>query len=169
MLSWLNKIKPFLDAYHAPYNRKHRYWTGLLLLVHCALSLTFALNALGSDSVNLIAITSVTACLIAWLRWKIYVKLFFHSQLVHTFSSYLLCQGYQWQSGWPCLAYTFVGIALTTLVCIVVFHIYIQLKATAIWKSILGKLGLFVRSDDAVANNIISVSYTHLRAHETLR
>ena len=77
MLSWLNKIKPFLDAYHAPYNRNHRYWTGLLLLVHCALSLTFALNALGSDSVNLIAITSVTACLIAWLRWKIYVKLFF--------------------------------------------------------------------------------------------
>ena len=83
------------------------------------------------------------------------LSFFFHSQLVHTFSSYLLCQGYQWQSGWPCLAYTSVGIALTTLVCIVVFHIYIQLKATAIWKSILGKLGLFVRSDDAVANNII--------------
>ena len=32
ILSWLNKIKPFMDAYHAPYRKHTRYWTGLLLL-----------------------------------------------------------------------------------------------------------------------------------------
>ena len=26
-----------MDAYHAPYNRKHRYWTGLMLLTRCVL------------------------------------------------------------------------------------------------------------------------------------
>ena len=28
--SWINKLKPFLDAYHAPYKKESRYWTGLL-------------------------------------------------------------------------------------------------------------------------------------------
>ena len=31
-LSWINKIKPFMNAYHAPYKKDTRYLTGLLLL-----------------------------------------------------------------------------------------------------------------------------------------
>ena len=31
-----------LDAYHAPYNKKHRYWTGLGLLTRCVLFTIFA-------------------------------------------------------------------------------------------------------------------------------
>ena len=33
-----------MDAYHAPYNRRHRYWTGLMLLTRCVLFLAFATN-----------------------------------------------------------------------------------------------------------------------------
>ena len=33
-----------MDAYHAPYNRKHRYWTGLMLLTRCVLFLAFVTN-----------------------------------------------------------------------------------------------------------------------------
>ena len=31
-----------LDAYHAPYQRRHHYWTGLMLLTRCGLFLAFA-------------------------------------------------------------------------------------------------------------------------------
>ena len=31
-----------LDAYHAPYQRRHRYWTGIMLLTRCGLFLAFA-------------------------------------------------------------------------------------------------------------------------------
>ena len=31
-----------MDAYHAPYNNRHRYWTGLMLLSRCVLFLAFA-------------------------------------------------------------------------------------------------------------------------------
>ena len=31
-----------LDAYHAPYNKRHRYWTGLMLLIRCVLFLAFS-------------------------------------------------------------------------------------------------------------------------------
>ena len=47
-----------LDSYHAPYKLKHRYWTGLLLLLRCALFLIFAFNVTGDDSINLLAISS---------------------------------------------------------------------------------------------------------------
>ena len=49
-----------LDAYHAPYKPKHRYWTGLLLLVRCALFLILAFNISGNESVNLLVISSAT-------------------------------------------------------------------------------------------------------------
>ena len=46
LLSWVKnpRLKAFLDTYHAPYKPKHRYWTGLLLLVRCSLFLFFAYN-----------------------------------------------------------------------------------------------------------------------------
>ena len=46
LLCWVRspKVKAVLDTYHAPYKLKHWYWTGLLLLLHCALFLVFAFN-----------------------------------------------------------------------------------------------------------------------------
>ena len=53
-------VKPFLDAYHAPSTNKHRYWTGLMLL----LRLVLFLNALGDPSVNLLAVGSTCAAIL---------------------------------------------------------------------------------------------------------
>ena len=38
-LRWLRSTAfiSIMDAYHAPFNRRHRYWTGLLLLIRCIL------------------------------------------------------------------------------------------------------------------------------------
>ena len=49
LLSWVKSpnLNAILDAYHAPYKPKHRYWTGLLLLVRCSLFLVFAFNISG--------------------------------------------------------------------------------------------------------------------------
>ena len=65
ILSWLNKLKPFMDAYHAPYKKHTRYWTGLLLLSRLGLFLTFAINANGSESINILAASSVSLALLA--------------------------------------------------------------------------------------------------------
>ena len=58
-LLWVrsNKLRHFLEPYHAPYKFKHRYWTGLLLFVRVALYLIFALNVSGDPRINLLAIT----------------------------------------------------------------------------------------------------------------
>ena len=50
------KLRLFLEPYHAPYTFKHRYWTGLLLLVRVVLYITSAVNIDNDPRVNLLAI-----------------------------------------------------------------------------------------------------------------
>ena len=53
---WNQKLSSFIGVYHAPYNSKHRYWTGLLLLLRVILYLVSALNSSGNPQVPLLAI-----------------------------------------------------------------------------------------------------------------
>ncbi len=65
LLKWIGhpKLHHFIEPYHAPYVFKHRYWTGLLLLVRVVLYLVFALNKSGDPRVNLVTISVVSCCL----------------------------------------------------------------------------------------------------------
>ena len=49
------KIRSFMEAYTAPYNYRHRYWTGLLLFARVLLYLTSASNVQDDPQVPLIA------------------------------------------------------------------------------------------------------------------
>ena len=53
-LCFNDKLILFLEPYHAPYNFKHRYWTGLLLIVRVILYLASALNFSRSPSIDLL-------------------------------------------------------------------------------------------------------------------
>ena len=66
LFSWVNRLKPFIDAYHAPYRAKHRYWPGLLLVIRFVLLLVFAFNPQQDPSVNLLAIIIGTGVLLVW-------------------------------------------------------------------------------------------------------
>ena len=66
-LFWVNKLKPIFDAYTGPYKAKHRYWTGLLLLVRILLFLLFSVNDILGYSTNLFSIIVTVACIFAYL------------------------------------------------------------------------------------------------------
>ena len=66
-LSWVHRLKPLFDAYTAPYKAKHRYWTGLLLLVRVALFLCFSVNHLGDPTMNLLFSTVMLLCMFMYL------------------------------------------------------------------------------------------------------
>ena len=59
-----NKIQPFMEAYHAPYKDKHRYWTGLLLLVRVLLYLISAGNLSSDPQLQLVSVVLVIGCLL---------------------------------------------------------------------------------------------------------
>ena len=66
-LFWVNRLKPLFDAYTGPYKDKHRYWTGLLLLMRIVLFCIFSANTTGDPAINLLVIIIVIDCLFVYL------------------------------------------------------------------------------------------------------
>ena len=74
VLSWINMLKPFMDAYYGPYKKNARHWIGLFLLARCSLILTFTFDTgLGDQNLNLLIVTSVTAIL-SIIKGQVYEK-----------------------------------------------------------------------------------------------
>ena len=144
ILFWMNsaRIKIFLDTYHAPHNIKHRYWPGLLLLVRCALFIVFASNPSGDPSINLLCITLASLGLAVFTRS---INIYSKGPLDILEGSFILNLGilagasyYVRLSGGnqEVVTYLSIGIVLTEFVGIVIYHVIIQLKDTAVVKCI---------------------------------
>ena len=67
ILFWVGKLLPLFDAYTGPYKIKHRYWTGLLLLLRVGVFLVFSLNTRGDPTINLLIITALVICMFSYL------------------------------------------------------------------------------------------------------
>ena len=68
VFSWVETLKPILDAYIGPYKDKYRFWTGLLLFLRCISFTVFELNVLGAPGVNLLAIAVACMCILPLIR-----------------------------------------------------------------------------------------------------
>ena len=149
IISWINspKVKPFLDAYHAPYTDKHRYWTGLMLMVRFVLFLISAVNALGDPSVNLLAIASTTAAILTlttlssriyktWNLGLLETSFILNLTILAVATLYIRLTGGN-QNAATC---TSVGIAFTIFVGIIIYHSVQQAKDTRWMKKIFSKL-----------------------------
>ena len=132
VLFWVKKLKPLFDAYTGPYKDRHRYWTGLLLLVRIVLFLIFSLNTRGSSDINLLAIIITVLSLLVYLAivggvYKtLYLNIIEYSFFLNLgiLASATLYNG----QGQIALAYTSVSIGFGAFIIIVVFHILTRLK-----------------------------------------
>ena len=131
VFSWVNKLKPLFDAYTGPYQDKHRFWTGFLLLVRNVLLLVFAFNTLGDPSLNLLVITlaSLSLTVLFGVFYPVYKMRYCN---ILEFSFYLnlgtvsvatlyvrATNGNQ-----AAVIYTSTSVALSTFVGTVLFHVY---------------------------------------------
>ena len=79
LFSWVNsaRLKPFMDSYHAPYKPKHRYWSGLLLVLRFVFLLVFDTSPQQNKAnPNLLSILVGTGALQmwAWVSGGVYEK-----------------------------------------------------------------------------------------------
>ena len=139
LLSWLNKIKPILDVHYAPFKQKTRYWIGLTLLTRLALLLTIAINAVSSDSVNILVIASVTAGLLC-IKGRVYVHKYndilessfiLNLCVLSVATLYLKDKNIESQIA---LLSASVGISFVIFIGILLFHIYLLFKSINILK-----------------------------------
>ena len=138
-LSWLNKIKPFLDVYYAPFKQEARYWIGLSLLSRSALLLAIAINTVGSDSVNLLVITSVTAGLLS-IKGRVYEQRYndiLESSFILNLCVFSVATFYLKDKNiesQPALLSASVGISFVIFIGILFFHIHLLFKSKNVWK-----------------------------------
>ena len=69
------KLNSFMETYHAPFNGKHRYWVGLLLIVRFALYLVTATNNSGDPRTVLTSTAFTIGCLL-FLKASIALKVY---------------------------------------------------------------------------------------------
>ena len=60
---------PLFDAYTGPYKAKHRYWTGLLLLVRMTFLPIFFINFTNNPGSNLLAVAVMSSILLTCLAF----------------------------------------------------------------------------------------------------
>ena len=130
VMFWVQRLKPFFDAYTGPYRDNHRYWTGLLLIVRIVLLTSFSLNRSNKPTVNLFIIIVVVSTLLIWLHFTGWVyksflnnclELFFLFNLSLTSIATLfdLSDG----SSSPTVIYTSTGTAFAVFIGITLYHI----------------------------------------------
>ena len=153
LFSWVNRLKPFMDSYHAPYKAKHRYWPGLLLVLRSVLLLVFSFTPEQGANINLLAILVVAGVIYLWAwashgvykNWcldalegsfvlnliilvgaTMYINIAFLADPLKSEENELAHQ--------LAVGYASVSIALVSFIGILAYHIFQQLRQTKLWK-----------------------------------
>ena len=156
-LRWVNnpKYNEFIKKYHAPFNPKHRYWVGLLLLARI---FHYLVSAFVPDAAVLLSVICIVVGLVLLkLMITVMMKTSTHNNwLVETFEITFLINlviftaatYYVGENGGNrnALATSSLGISFITFLGILVYHSYAYiLKDTRCWGTIVQSLQRIVQ------------------------
>ena len=137
VMFWVKRLQPLFDAYTGPYKIKHRYWTGLLLLIRVCLFLCFSFNISGNPLINMLAISVSMSCLFAYLsliggvykKWwlNLVETAFVLNLLILSIATF-----YQINAiiSIKPITYVSIGITMALFTAIVLYHIVIKVLGT---------------------------------------
>ena len=143
-MRWLNRLKPLLDSYYAPYNKHTRCWTGFLLLVRCALYIVFTL---GDASRNLFAIIITFFIIViafGLVPGRIYTNYYINILESLVFSNLIMLSSIAYVTSHIHLkVLVYYSLVFVIMVSIIVYHFYIycvpeSLRLKIISSKILG-------------------------------
>ena len=138
MLFWVQKLKPLFDAYTGPYKGRHRYWTGLLLLVRIVLFIVFSMNIRASPNINLLAIIVTVLLLFVLLAaargvyktWYLNIIEYSFFLNLGILASATLYTSTVTGQGQTAVVYTSVSFAFALFIVIIVLHILTKLNSS---------------------------------------
>ena len=125
------KLSSFLQTYHLPYTPKHRYWTGLLLLVRVIIYLISGFNPTGDPRISLLSTALVMSFLFLysimfgvrmyknWLINAMETITYFNVTAVSILTWYALDSNNKYQ---PIITNISVGITFIQLLLVVFYH-----------------------------------------------
>ena len=93
------KLNSFMETYHAPFNGKHRYWVGLLLIIRFALYLVAATNFSGDPRIVLTSTAFTVGCLLflkASIALRVYKNLILDFMETSVYFSIIILCTFTW-------------------------------------------------------------------------
>ena len=126
------KLHHFMEPHHAPYTSKHRYWTGLLLLVRVALFFEGVLNFSKDPQIDLMATIVIVSCLLLfkgvaakrvynnWIVDIMETAIYFNLIILAVLTMYCLKPGTQVNQS--AITSTSITITFILFLIVVVFH-----------------------------------------------
>ena len=147
----INKIKPFLDCYQAPFKDKFRCWSGVLLLGRCALCLLFAFEndptykLWGIMGCTYVYMTFMAAFTVYESRFPLLLEILFIMNLSALVATSLL------HTSWSLRFAIASAIVFLLCVCIVVvFHAFHRIKC--LWSRMKLSINITQPSDYGASN-----------------
>ena len=136
-LRWINRWKPFFDAYFGQIKSKHHYWVGLLLLLRVFLLVLHAATSTVVLRINILAMVSVGLFLFVYMQvaqtGHVYTSVPL-SLLEGSFIVNLTILGIAKlylppnDPAYTTLIYTSLGIAFIEFLIIVIYHIWNRIR-----------------------------------------
>ena len=140
---WVNKLKPFLDSYAAPYKDRYRFWAGVLLLFRLPLYLLFAsTNSTPVHPLGILIFVNMYSMLLIRLqvykKWTTFIlEIFFHLNIISISTASLFDLTCTQNIQEPIAILVLIGVA-SAFVCFVIIvatHIYMRSgKVMPSWK-----------------------------------
>lgn len=134
-LRWINKWKPFYDAYFGPLKVQHQYWVGMLLVLRGIILVIFATTSSTFPNVNLVVTISVSALVLLYAG---HVKFVYESKYLSLLESsffvnlIVLYTGTLYENTIgetrPFATFVSTGFAFIQLICIILYHCLVALK-----------------------------------------
>ena len=168
------KLRLFLEPYHAPYTFKHRYWTGLLLLARVVLYVVVAVNIDNDPRVNLLTIGLIVSGLIAlkgsagidrvYRQWPVEVldTVCYFNIISLTFVSLFFVETAEQNF---VAAYVSVTITVALLVIVLLFRLFNEVSCLKkVWKMMILKLKLSSNSSSQTSGTPPVPTHTYLPA-----
>ena len=130
------KLNLFIEAYHASYTPKYRYWTGFLLLVRILLNIIVTGNVASKPHYNLLAmgiLVTVVITLKLFMNEKLYKKklldyaecvCYINLLLLTTSTHYSLYDGQSHGNTSTCVS---ISVTFVIFICTILYHVHCTL------------------------------------------
>ena len=177
-MRWLNRLKPLLDSYYAPYNKHTRCWTGFLLLVRCVLYTVFSFTNAKSSLLAIIFTFVIIVLAFALLPGRIYTNSYTNIIESLVYSNLIILSGVILSSAANssaalAMVYSLVGMVLVIMIGIIVYHVYILCTAHSFGLKMQAKVSKVLhqvkKEDEPISENTPKeVSTTVIELREPL-
>ena len=133
-VKWIRnqKLSSFMETYLVPYTPRHRYWTGLLLLVRVSIYLVSSFNPSGDPRIILSATNFIMSSLLLYIATfgvRMYKNRFINTMETLTYFNIIALSIFTWytidaDTNQAAVTNISVGITFIQLIAVIVYHAY---------------------------------------------